>query len=57
MGLIHDLNSFRTGTPIGDPIEVRAIGNVFSSERSSEPLLIGSVLCSILMLARHLIKM
>jgi len=33
-----------TGTPVGDPIEVSAIGNVFSCGRSLEqPLLIGSV--------------
>ncbi|KAH8589480.1 hypothetical protein B0O99DRAFT_692539 [Bisporella sp. PMI_857] len=33
-----------TGTPVGDPIECSAIGNIFSEGRSSErPLLIGSV--------------
>ncbi|KAL7623513.1 hypothetical protein AAE478_007196 [Parahypoxylon ruwenzoriense] len=35
-----------TGTPVGDPIEVSAVGNVFSSVRSDSPedrLLIGSV--------------
>lgn len=32
-----------TGTPVGDPIEVSAVGRVFSSGRQSEPLLIGSV--------------
>lgn len=33
-----------TGTPVGDPIEVSAIGNVFAQGRSlEEPLLIGSV--------------
>ncbi|KAK2764515.1 Type I Iterative PKS [Arachnomyces sp. PD_36] len=35
-----------TGTPVGDPIEVSAVGNVFSSVRSDAPedrLLIGSV--------------
>ncbi|RYP51839.1 hypothetical protein DL768_002915 [Monosporascus sp. mg162] len=33
-----------TGTPVGDPIEVEAIGNVFSSIQSSQdPLYIGSV--------------
>ncbi|GAB1196570.1 hypothetical protein APSETT444_005842 [Aspergillus pseudonomiae] len=33
-----------TGTPVGDPLEVSAIGNVFGPVRSAEsPLLIGSV--------------
>lgn len=33
-----------TGTPVGDPIECTAIGNVFSSGRNPEtPLYIGSV--------------
>ncbi|KAL4872107.1 hypothetical protein BDV12DRAFT_183346 [Aspergillus spectabilis] len=33
-----------TGTPVGDPIEVAAIGNVFSPYHSpEEPLLIGSI--------------
>ncbi|KAI0853704.1 putative polyketide synthase [Daldinia vernicosa] len=32
-----------TGTPVGDPIEVAALGNVFASGREDEPLLIGSV--------------
>jgi acyl transferase domain-containing protein len=32
-----------TGTPVGDPIEVSAVGKVFASGRSNEPLLIGSV--------------
>ena len=32
-----------TGTPVGDPIEVSAVGRVFSSGRTKEPLLIGSV--------------
>ncbi|KAI9727214.1 MAG: Type I Iterative PKS [Cirrosporium novae-zelandiae] len=33
-----------TGTPVGDPIEVTAVGNVFASGRSEEnPLLIGSI--------------
>ncbi|KAH9905928.1 hypothetical protein F4778DRAFT_779319 [Xylariomycetidae sp. FL2044] len=33
-----------TGTPIGDPIEMKAIGRVFKSSRSSqEPLYVGSV--------------
>jgi acyl transferase domain-containing protein/acyl carrier protein len=31
-----------TGTPLGDPIEVEALGHVFADERD-EPLLIGSV--------------
>ena len=32
-----------TGTPVGDPIEVAAIGKVFASGRENSPLLIGSV--------------
>ncbi|OAG11453.1 polyketide synthase [Paraphaeosphaeria sporulosa] len=32
-----------TGTPVGDPIEVAAIGNVFGTSTSSSPLLIGSI--------------
>lgn len=46
---ISDTNYFEvhgTGTPVGDPIEVSAVGNVFSSVRSNSPedrLLIGSV--------------
>ena len=33
-----------TGTPVGDPLEISAIGNVFSDTRTPEsPLLIGSV--------------
>lgn len=32
-----------TGTPVGDPIEVAALGKVFAAGRTSEPLLIGSV--------------
>lgn len=32
-----------TGTPVGDPTEVAAIGKVFSSGRHNKPLLIGSV--------------
>lgn len=33
-----------TGTPVGDPLEVAAIGKIFSNERTAEqPLLMGSV--------------
>ncbi|KAF2275719.1 polyketide synthase [Westerdykella ornata] len=32
-----------TGTPVGDPVEVTAIGRVFAHERLEEPLLVGSV--------------
>ncbi|KAM3427390.1 hypothetical protein MY4824_009476 [Beauveria thailandica] len=32
-----------TGTPVGDPIEVSAIGRVFSPGRQDDPLLIGSI--------------
>ncbi|PSN66572.1 reducing type I polyketide synthase [Corynespora cassiicola Philippines] len=40
--LIHD--TYRTGTPVGDPIEARAIGECFGAFRSTEdPLHIGAV--------------
>ncbi|KAL9084936.1 MAG: hypothetical protein Q9159_004980 [Coniocarpon cinnabarinum] len=32
-----------TGTPVGDPIEVSAIGRVFHEGRTQEPLLVGSI--------------
>ncbi len=33
-----------TGTPVGDPIEVRAISNALNDDRSrNEPLLVGAV--------------
>ena len=33
-----------TGTPVGDPVEIAAIGNVFASTRTAEdPLLVGSI--------------
>ncbi|KAK2616187.1 hypothetical protein QQS21_000819 [Conoideocrella luteorostrata] len=32
-----------TGTPVGDPIEVSAVGRVFAGGRHAEPLLIGSI--------------
>jgi acyl transferase domain-containing protein len=32
-----------TGTPVGDPLEVSAIGRVFSAGREQQRLLIGSV--------------
>ena len=33
-----------TGTPVGDPLELTAIGSVFAEGRSpSNPLLVGSV--------------
>ncbi|KAI0190622.1 putative polyketide synthase [Xylaria flabelliformis] len=32
-----------TGTPVGDPIEVAAIGRVFAKVHQDEPLLIGSI--------------
>ena len=38
-----------TGTPVGDPIEVRAVSNAMNDNRSKEtPLLIGAVGPSIL---------
>ena len=32
-----------TGTPVGDPLEIDAIGRLFAAGRQEEPLLIGSV--------------
>ncbi|KAJ8132485.1 hypothetical protein O1611_g1135 [Lasiodiplodia mahajangana] len=32
-----------TGTPVGDPIEVSALGRVFASVRQDDPMLIGSI--------------
>ncbi|KAI0108554.1 putative polyketide synthase [Nemania sp. FL0031] len=32
-----------TGTPVGDPIEVSALGRVFASVREDDPMLIGSI--------------
>ncbi|MCV7230124.1 type I polyketide synthase [Mycolicibacterium komossense] len=32
-----------TGTPLGDPIELEALGQVFADRGSSEPLILGSV--------------
>lgn len=34
-----------TGTPVGDPIEVSALGKVFATGRRDQPLLIGSSMC------------
>ncbi|KGO64075.1 Acyl transferase/acyl hydrolase/lysophospholipase [Penicillium italicum] len=46
-GLNPDLTGYvechGTGTPVGDPIEVSAVGRVFSPGRKDEPLLIGSI--------------
>ncbi|KUM56171.1 hypothetical protein ACN42_g11053 [Penicillium freii] len=51
-GLNPDLTGYvechGTGTPVGDPIEVSAVGRVFSPGRKDEPLLIGSVCCVVL---------
>lgn len=51
-GLNPDLTGYvechGTGTPVGDPIEVSAVGRVFSAGRKDEPLLIGSVCCVVL---------
>ncbi len=41
---IDYIETHGTGTPLGDPIEVGALGDVFAAERSAEaPLLLGSV--------------
>ncbi|XP_062588652.1 mycolipanoate synthase-like [Saccostrea cucullata] len=37
------LNAKCTGTPVGDPIEVNALGNFFSSHRNNHNIKIGSV--------------
>ena len=43
-GDVEYLEAHGTGTPVGDPIEARAIGTVFGKHRTSErPLAIGSV--------------
>ena len=46
-GLDPDLTGYfechGTGTAVGDPLEVAAVGRVFSSGRKEEPLLIGSI--------------
>lgn len=51
-GLNPDLTGYvechGTGTPVGDPIEVSAVGRVFSPGRKDKPLLIGSVCCVVL---------
>ncbi len=46
-GLDPDLTGYfechGTGTAVGDPLEVSAVGRLFSSGRKEEPLLIGSI--------------
>ena len=47
-GIDPDLTAYfechGTGTPVGDPLEVEAVGRVFVQNRTAErPLLIGSV--------------
>ncbi|KAL9030784.1 MAG: hypothetical protein Q9196_001134 [Gyalolechia fulgens] len=51
-GLIHDKTAYLechgTGTPVGDPIEARAVANAMNDTRSREkPLLIGAVKANI----------
>ncbi|HSO74834.1 MAG TPA: type I polyketide synthase, partial [Blastocatellia bacterium] len=41
-GEIDYIEAHGTGTPLGDPIELRALGNVFAAERH-RPLVVGSV--------------
>ncbi|MDC3987763.1 type I polyketide synthase [Polyangium jinanense] len=40
---VSHIEAHGTGTALGDPIEVRALGNVFAASRSRAPLLLGSV--------------
>ncbi|WBC14939.1 type I polyketide synthase [Micromonospora sp. WMMA1998] len=40
---IQYIEAHGTGTPVGDPIEVRAIGSVLSTGRGDQPCLVGSV--------------
>lgn len=40
---VQYLEAHGTGTALGDPIELRALGDVFGGEERREPLLIGSV--------------
>lgn len=42
-----------TGTPVGDPIEVRAVSNAMNDTRSADkPLLIGAASCPVLVLSQ-----
>lgn len=44
---INFIEAHGTGTALGDPIEVNALGNVFGDRPADEPLLIGSIKASI----------
>lgn len=40
---ISVIEAHGTGTPLGDPIEIKALGNVFGERPSDQPLVVGSV--------------
>lgn len=40
---VHYLEAHGTGTPLGDPIELRAVDHVYGRNRTGDPLVVGSV--------------